>query len=264
MNDFTDSEHLRTTQYRDSSNLDARIALHRRFRTNPEDFHRWYFDRLTIPDRARILELGAGSAAFWASNADRIPPGWEITLTDLSPGMLEDARAALRGVAGNFSYQVADIQAIPFPDGSFDAVMANHMLYHVPDRAKGIDEARRVLRAGGRFYAATNGEGHLREVRQMQRDAGANVPLEGGGAGFGLENGAEQLAASFEHVRCERFPSSLVVTETDPLKAFMRSVRGMYEVSDEQIAAIDRRIDEEMAQAGSIFIHTSVGFFECW
>lgn len=264
MRQYTDPDHLTRTQYRDSSNLDARIALHRRFRTNPEDFHRWYFDRMQIPSHASILELGAGSAAFWVSNKERIPDGWRITLTDLSPGMLHSAGRALMDIDRPFIFQEVDIQAIPFQDGSFDAIIANHMLYHVPDRPRAISEVRRVLRPGGRFYAATNGPGHLREVRQMMRDAGADVPLEGGGASFGLDNGAEQLRASFENVTMVPFNSGLRVTDTKPLKAYFHSMKSMYALEDDQLLQIDGRIEREMERDGEITIQTSVGFFECW
>ena len=259
---FTDQAYLKTEQYRDSSNLDARIALHRQFSTNPEDFHRWYFDRLAIPEQARVLELGCGSAAFWQANGDRIPHGWEVTLTDVSPGMLASARQQLPSVAHPFSYLEADIQGIPFPDDRFDVVMANHMLYHVPDRPKAYAEIRRVLRRGGRFYAATNGRAHMRELRELFRSVGSTTAIELE-TGFSLEGGAEELAGLFEHIELYRYESDLVVTESDPLKAFFRSIGIHYEVSGDRLTAVEQKVDEAIARDGSIFIQKSTGFFEC-
>ena len=53
---------------------------------------------------------------------------------------------------------------LPFEADTFDAVVANHMLYHVPDRAQALAEMQRVLKPGGQVYLATNGLAHLREL----------------------------------------------------------------------------------------------------
>jgi len=87
------------------------------------------------PDSAHVLEVGTGSGALWQENADRIPPDWKVTLTDLSPGMLADAETALSPLRP-FTFRQADAQDLSLPDASFDAVLANHMLYHVPDRPR--------------------------------------------------------------------------------------------------------------------------------
>src|SRR5262245_37624761 len=87
MTKATSPEYLRK-QYKDSSNLNARIGLHARFSTNPLGFHRWVFDRLQLPMESYVLEVGCGPGALWASNGDRIPVGWDVILTDYSPGMV--------------------------------------------------------------------------------------------------------------------------------------------------------------------------------
>jgi ubiquinone/menaquinone biosynthesis C-methylase UbiE len=73
-----------------------------------------------------VLEVGCGDGNIWRENLDRIPPGWRLTLTDFSPGMVDAARAVLGDRA---EYAVADVQELPFSDASFDAVIANHMLF---------------------------------------------------------------------------------------------------------------------------------------
>lgn len=115
-----DQAYLVGDQYRNASNLQARIQIYD-FSDNPYSFHRWLFDRYVLPPDARLLEVGCGSAKLWLDNQDRIPPGWEITVTDLSPGMVEEARASLCGVNRPFAFQVMDAQSIQDADGSFTA-----------------------------------------------------------------------------------------------------------------------------------------------
>jgi ubiquinone/menaquinone biosynthesis C-methylase UbiE len=154
------SEQLRE-QYATDANLQARIAIHARFSTNP-GWSRWLFEREAPPPGGRVLELGCGAATtLWGANLERIDPSWRLTLTDFSPGMIEAARAALGDRA---EYVVADAAKLPFADEPFDVVLANHMLYHVADRPRAFAEIRRVLVSGGALRAATNGDGHMQEL----------------------------------------------------------------------------------------------------
>src|SRR6185437_6831553 len=87
--------YLLNSQYKDATNFEARVELHRRFSVNPYGFHRWVFDHFTTNEESKLLELGCGPGGLWRSNRGRIPAGWQITLTDFSPGMLQEARARL-------------------------------------------------------------------------------------------------------------------------------------------------------------------------
>ena len=60
-----------------------------------------------------------------------------MTLTDISPAMVDAAREKLADVRG-VKFECADIQNLPYPDASFDVIIANMMLYHVPDIARGL------------------------------------------------------------------------------------------------------------------------------
>src|SRR5262249_8505990 len=148
-------------QYATADNLEARIALHQRFSISPH-WQQWLFAKEAPLGRpARILHLGCGSALLWRTNRDRIDPRWQLTLADVSPGMIEAARHQLGDRA---HYNIAEAESLPFPDGSFDVVLANHMLYHVQDRPRSLAEIRRVLTPEGVLHAATNGLGHLAEL----------------------------------------------------------------------------------------------------
>jgi len=228
------------------------MRLHARFSTNPH-WARWVFDQLALPADARVLELGCGTGELWAANRDRVEPGCRIVLTDLSPGMLGRARRELASLERAVYYGVADAQTIPLLDETVDAVIANHMLYHVPDIALAVVQARRALKRDGRLYAATNGADHMIELRQIVSDVAPDLPSarrEGAARAFGLENGSDILAAVFADVELRRFDNGLRVTESQALIDYVLSLPQAPERMtrarvDKLRSVLERRIDAE-------------------
>ncbi|HEU5214759.1 MAG TPA: class I SAM-dependent methyltransferase [Gaiellaceae bacterium] len=232
-------------QYATNANLRARIALHDRYSRTTVSYPHWIFDGYGFGDEGDVLEVGCGDGNIWRENLDRIPPGWRLTLTDFSPGMVDAARAALGDRA---EYAVADVQDLPFDDASFDAVIANHMLFHVEDRPRALGELARALRPGGAFRATTIGLEHLRELREL-----VPPPPESQWARtrerFMIEQVPEELAPFFVDVEVERVPGpqDLEVTELEPLLDFVRS-RG--DVSEEELEPLRRAAETEIAERG--------------
>jgi SAM-dependent methyltransferase len=263
----TNSEYLLTNQYKDSSNLKARILIHERFSINKYSFHRWVFDHFNIPRPARLLEAGCGPGYFWTQNSDRIPEDWEITLSDFSAGMLQEAQDNLSNSSGHFTFQRFDIQSIPFENGHFDAVIANHMLYHVPDRAKALSEIRRVLKPGGRFYAVTNGEKHMQELYQLLKKFNPTLPDPRGdlySLQFGLQNGGDQISPWFETITLYRYEDGLVITEVGPLVAYVLSTSAGKDSIGGKVAEFTQFLEDELAAQGAIHITKETGMFEAY
>ena len=101
MSKFTDQQYLKTDQYKDASNLDARVVLHQRFSTNKYGWFNWIFDILSkLPLDAKVLELGCGHGLLWKENADRSPSTWDIkasgeeALSRLGEGLKEESALA--------------------------------------------------------------------------------------------------------------------------------------------------------------------------
>jgi SAM-dependent methyltransferase len=263
MSKLADQEYLLNQQYRDSSNLNARIQLHARFSTNSYNWYLWVFDHLHMAPQGQVLELGCGPGRLWLENLDRIPPGWEITLSDFSPGMIVEARSSLADAGHQFAFERVDAQAIPFADASFDMVIANHMLYHVPDRPQALAEIRRVLRPGGRFYTATVGAAHLREIGDLVRRFNPQIIFGiGDEASFTLENGAEQLARCFATVDLQRYHDGLIVTEAQPLIDYILSGRVGAALAADRVAEFAAFVQRELAQHGALAISKDTGLFE--
>ncbi len=244
-------------QYRDSSNLDARIALHARFSTAPRDFHAWVFDHMALRDQARVLELGCGTGELWARNRDRIPSAWQLVLSDSSLGMIRASRSMLLPA----HFLQLDAQVIPFRDESFDAVVADHMLYCVPDLPRAFAEIRRALERGGKLYAATNGIEHMREYFQFISDF-LGVESARPIYSFSLENGAEQLAEHFGSIERFDFNDALAVTEAEPLISYAMSTSvGKRLMDSERQDELRQIVTERIARDGAIRITKVVGMF---
>jgi SAM-dependent methyltransferase len=257
------------SQYRDASNLNARIALHERFSTNAYGWQRWVFDQLELPSDARVLELGCGTGKLWLENRDRTPQGWDVTLTDASPGMLREARRNL-GLYRRF--RMADARELPFQDESFDAVIANHVLHHVPGRSRAISEAARVLRCEGTFYAATSGRHHLQQMNRMLRVLDPTHPDDGLAKrmdNFNLANGAGQLSPPFSEVSLRCYEDSLVVTEAKPLVDYLLSTMDAHAVAERlsegefrsRVSDLIDSLEQELASRGAIYITKESGLF---
>jgi ubiquinone/menaquinone biosynthesis C-methylase UbiE len=238
-------------QYKSSSNLDARIRLHERFSINRYGFPQWIFDQLELPPDAAILDLGCGMGGIWRLNAVRIPPGWRITLADFSPALLAKARQNTQKLNGWFGYALADIANIPFEDQSFDAVIANHVLFYLAthDRARGFSGIQRALKKGGRFYASTNGSNHMQELVKLVEKFDASIPfLAPIHKNFSLETGVGQVAEWLSEVEVLRYDDGLVVDEAEALIQFILSASTVFSLPADRKATLSDFIREWMAE----------------
>jgi SAM-dependent methyltransferase len=263
MDKIADQGYLLSDQYKDASNLTARIRLHERFSTNPYNLQLWVFDHFKLPERARIFELGCGPGTLWRNNLHRIPVEWDITLSDFSPGMLAEAQRTLQGSSHPFAFETIDAQSIPIPDESFDAVIASFMLYHVPDRPKALSEMRRVLHPGGRLYAATIGDRHLKELDDLVSafDPDVSTLSDDQLGTFSVENGGAQIEACFGNVTLHKFEDGLVVTEAEPLVEYVASSTFRWALTGERVAGFRSFIEDELGRQGAIHITKDTGLF---
>lgn len=171
--------------YSDPSRLDERFKAWREY--HEPDMLSLILAAVAEEPVEQVLEVGCGDGRFSEQLRDEL--GVRVVALDFSPAMA--ARAALRGL----DVQIGDIQHMPWPDGQFDAVVANWMLYHVPDLDRGLREIHRVLRPGGRLIASTMANGHMRELWDMVGDGSDAPELE-----FSTDNGTEVLRRHFGQV----------------------------------------------------------------
>ena len=102
----------------------------------------------------RLLDAGCGSGQ-WAVGFAR--HGCAVTAIDLAPAMLERARAHAEDADARIEFREGDLASLPDPDGSYDIVHCRCVLQFSPDPAAVLREFARVLRPGGRLFAAVPG-----------------------------------------------------------------------------------------------------------
>ncbi len=263
MTRLTDAEHV-AAQYKDASRFDARVRIYELYATNPQPWLEWLFDRLKLADEEVVLELGAGTGNVWFENQERIPVQAQVVLSDLSSGMLAQAKRKLRVGQRPFHYLQYDAQKIPLHDEKVDVVLANHMLYHVPNRAAAIAEACRVLRPGGRLVVGTNDWTHLQELRELVARFGIEsllLPPGRDGDFFDLENAAEELAVKFSQLRLYRRQDALEIKEVGPLLDYVRSTLPDG-ASPSALPALEQHVARQINLLGSFHVGIAIGVFE--
>ena len=244
-------------QYGTAEKLTTRISIHSKYSTNRQGFGNWITSHYEIREGMSVLELGCGTGDMWVGKDGIIRRCSRFVLSDFSEGMLDRARETLRDCAG-IEYRIIDIQEIPFAGGSFDAVIANMMLYHVPDLFRGLREVRRVLKKGGAFYCATYGEnGMMAYIADMFSAYQAKEKINDN---FTLQNGGEKLGAVFGEVQRFLYEDALEVTDVNDMVDYIRSLTGMSELQKLPEDTIRSVLERNMSQ-GVLRIPKEYGMF---
>lgn len=211
-------------QYATAKNLNTRMSIHDKYSTNKQGFGNWIISNYRINKGMKILELGCGTGDIWKNRETLISKCSTLILSDFSEGMVTAAKENV-GNYDNIEYKVLDIQEIPYEDETFDAVIANMMLYHVPDIYTGLAEVRRVLKRDGSFYCATYGEhGIIEYLSEILAPYGVEDNLN---KNFTLQNGAGILSKSFSKIKKLEYIDSLAVSNVDDMVDYIYSLSSM-------------------------------------
>lgn len=225
---LTGMEKSLRTQYQNATNISARIRLHTDYSLNKQGWFPWIYAQCCIRDGIRILELGCGNGALWTENMQLLPAHLEVVLSDVSEGMLRDARRSIGAEDERFRFQDFDCHQIPYPDDSFDLVIANHVLFYCNDIPRVLREVRRVLKPTGQFLCSTYGPSHMKEIGQLVYDFDQRIRLSAEHLyeQFGLENGMEQLMPFFSEVLCRLYEDAIQLDQAAPLIEYILSCHG--------------------------------------
>ena len=197
-------------QYASEANLRARQALwEHKTGVDPKEL---LWRTLEEWGPRRVLEVGGGQGEL----AERMQRelSAHVTFLDVSPRMVELARD--RGIDA----REGDAQELPFPDGSFDTVVAAWMLYHVRDVERALAEMARVLTPGGALITVTNSVDHIAELRDLFQITWIRSET------FSRETGEEYLRRHFSEVERIDADVEVQVHDRDVLVAYRDSIAG--------------------------------------
>jgi SAM-dependent methyltransferase len=263
-NTWRDDRYLRNVQYADSKKLAARANIHAKYGRG--DWFSWLASQPDWPSDGDVLEVGCGAGWFWAEAAPYLSPDLRIQLTDISPGMVKQAVIRARENAHWNQVQgcVAHASHLPFPDASFDAVLASHMLYHVADPREALAQMARVLRSKGIAVIATNGISNMRELFDLRRSVFGGRHGDQLSAAFALENGRPMVEAVFATVELRKYADELVCTDPQDIIDYLTSSPPGDGASASQIRALHETVAAAFAKSNRNFTVTKdVGVFLC-
>ncbi|HEY65425.1 MAG TPA: methyltransferase domain-containing protein [Caldilineae bacterium] len=166
-----DREYLRY-QYGDAEKLRVRQESHARYSENPGDFFEWVLSHADLRPGLVVVDIGCGPGAYHPLLCRQ---GVRVIGLDFSWGMVREARRGAEERRLEVWVAQADAQALPLPDVCCDRVMANHMLYHVPDQLRALREMRRVLRPDGRVILATNAADTNERLARLHAEAAQSL-----------------------------------------------------------------------------------------
>jgi SAM-dependent methyltransferase len=251
---ISDKTQLREAQYRDSGKLKARANIHK-YGTSPIGWFEWVAREAALPAGAKVLEVGCGPGWLWAQGAAGFPSDLSLTLTDLSPGMVAEALERVGGLDryAAVTAREADASSLPFADGRFEAVLACHMLYHLPDPGRALDEMIRVLRPGGMIVVTTNGEDNMGELYALGGRAFGGADRDPSAVAFGIEAAEAVMRARLSEVTTSIYRDELRITDGEDIVGTLTSYPPGEDASEAQVEALREMVAERMAADGGVF-----------
>ncbi|SFD17493.1 MerR family transcriptional regulator [Clostridium uliginosum] len=261
---ITNMEKSVKEQYKSDKNLNLRSNLHS-YNINKVDWDTWCFNQMNFPKGARILELGCGPGKLWSKNKNSIDKGLNITVSDFSKSMLKIAKDKLKDVDHNFEYKEINAEDIPYEDESFDVVIAQHMLYFVPNIEKALSEINRVLSHGGMFYVSANSCESMAELNELVENFAPNLGLDNNGFStrFDLEHGRSMLEKYFSEVNVEILQGKIIVDDAKPVVSYKAStIQGSSILVGEKKKEFTKYLEDYIKENKSISITTKTCMFK--
>ena len=211
-------------QYKNSTNINIRIKLHEKYSINPIHWFEWMFSQYHLDNGMKVLEIGCGNGELWQRNQKSIP-NIQLTLTDISQGMLDDAKNRLKDIK-DINYQCFDCHQIPYDNQTFD--IANHVLFYVQDIEQVLKEINRVLKNDGIFYCSTYGKKHMKEITDLIKEFNPKITLSNIKLYdiFGLENGKIILEPYFKKIETLIHDDYLLVNDVNDIINYILSCHG--------------------------------------
>jgi ubiquinone/menaquinone biosynthesis C-methylase UbiE len=246
-------------QYKDNKNLNTRISLYQKYGTNDTNYSDFIQTNYDFFEGSKILEFGSGTGKDWKDKIDSLPDGCELTLSDFSSGMVDELRQKY-GDRKNVHIRMLDIQSANIKGGSIDFVIANSMLYHVPDIDKAVGDVHRILKDDGVFYASTFGKSVYSFLKKHISNISDDISLAKE-VTFTLENGGDYINKYFSDVKINRYNNRLDIKDTNDLVDYIYSMTSIVGLKDEDRDDIYNYFEGLKDENGNIVVDIEYGIF---
>jgi ubiquinone/menaquinone biosynthesis C-methylase UbiE len=260
-------------QYKSADNLKVRIRTHELYTQPKSDFISWILDRLEWTGDEKVVDVGCGAGSYVEGAVQR---SRLYIAADLSLGMLQSLAKP------DLDRLNLDAQRLPLASDSADVILANHMLYHLPDINASLKEISRVLRPDGVLLAATNSEYYMVELARLtdmvlRRLAGQTEDEDQTyytdaaiTSSFSLENGRDKLEMHFSKVERHDLSSTLVFPEAQPVVDYLSSMserlstRLPTEIPFETVlSSVWDEVTDHISENGEFRVGKVAGVFVC-
>ncbi|TCS96853.1 class I SAM-dependent methyltransferase [Hazenella coriacea] len=241
-------------EYKNSRRLNTRVQFHVQYSQAPEPFLEWAIQQVNYRGDEHVLDAGCGTGVYLFPIANLLrEKGGSIVGMDLSSGLLEELQEKVVDYP-NIELIQGDLQqTLPFPDETFDIVMANFVVYHVEHINHTIQELKRVLKPGGRMIVGTGSQKNFYELEQIHIEAKKILAFPSEAihhrnpyTRFSLENGAIWLRPHFPWFELHTQYDQIMVDQVEPVLEYYAS--GMMELGIESGTELREEITEEMIE----------------
>jgi len=261
---ITNMESTIKDQYKNDKNLNLRTNLHS-YNINKIDWDIWCFEKINFSKYNKVLELGCGNGKLWLKNKEKIDETLDITLSDFSRSMLKTTKSNLKHINHTFNYKEINAEKIPYENETFDIIIAEHMLYFVPNIEKALSEMKRVLKSKGKLYITTNSCNTMYELNELSEKFAPNLGLSNNGFSerFNLENGESVLKSYFNTVKLHVLEGKIILKEAEPMVSYKAStIQGSSILTGNKRNEFRKYLDNYIKEKGEISITTKAGMFE--
>lgn len=265
-------QHLSSSQYASADKLHARWDLYES--AVPKiDIHQTGIDLLKLKGNEDVLEVGCGDGSILVNLRRKGHTGKLVGL-EITDGMFRESVEAQEkeNLKPAIKFIVGSADKLPFPDKSFDVVLAFFMLYHMPDIQKTLHEWKRVLKDDGKVLISTgsplNKPKHKKFKKMVEALIGKTASPQFSSS-FNLENAEEQLEGTFKIVNNFVYEGQIKIETAQPYLNAFNSIRDMYEPnpSDDDWEraenSVKAEVEKEIVQNGFFTDSVRRGFFIC-